>query len=159
MMTENGNLDAEDDQDMPWYLLSPPKSPLPLTLPLTLFRHLTAEISHEWQEMMTENAKLAADDDQDMASPVAGDLRRHDFAMRQGQLNALIQEIVPYLMSHNGEAEACDFMMEVDQLKEFVKYVEAGSQPRVCLYLKRLVFSVRGVSYLRRCGLFKGVCL
>ena len=90
-------------------------------------RHLTGEISQEWQRLMGN----------DVSAPASVE-SKHLHGVKVGKLNVLIGEIVPYLMSHNAESEACDLMMEVDKLPEFVSYVESSSQPRVCLYLKRL---------------------
>lgn len=38
-------------------------------------------------------------------------------------------------MKHNAEAEACDLLMEMERLDLLAQYVDAESQPRVCLYL------------------------
>lgn len=76
-------------------------------------RHLTGEISQEWQEL----------DDSDRA--------------KRSELEVLMKDIVPYLMDHNAEAEACDLMMEVEKLDELIQYVDENAFPRVCLYLKR----------------------
>ena len=58
----------------------------------------------------------------------------------RAQLNKLINEIVPYLMNHNAEAEACDLMMEVEKLEELAKFVDEAAFSRVCLYLKRFEY-------------------
>jgi 26S proteasome regulatory subunit N1 len=38
-------------------------------------------------------------------------------------------------MSHNGEPEACDLLLEVEQLDKILDYVDASNYNRVCLYL------------------------
>ncbi|ELT94307.1 hypothetical protein CAPTEDRAFT_150361 [Capitella teleta] len=81
-------------------------------------RHLTGEISQEWQVV----------DDEKTDSPVTRD-----------ELNRLINEVVPYLMGHNAEAEACDLLMEVEKLAELEQYVDDTAYTRVCLYLKSCV--------------------
>ena len=76
-----------------------------------LSRHLTSEISAEWQES----------EDKDKRAP----------------LEKMIEEIVPYLMGHNAEAEACDLLMEVERVDDLLRFVEESAFARVCLYLKR----------------------
>lgn len=55
-------------------------------------------------------------------------------------LLSLAKDIVPYHMKHNAEAEACDLLMEMERLDMLMQYVDAESQPRVCLYLISYVF-------------------
>ena len=43
-------------------------------------------------------------------------------------------------MTHNAEPEACDLLLEVDQLGDIVKYVDENNYSRVCLYLVRNSF-------------------
>lgn len=57
---------------------------------------------------------------------------------RKAELTKLIGEIVPYLMEHNTEAEACDLLMEVEKIGDLEQYVDENAYQRVCLYLKRL---------------------
>ena len=71
---------------------------------------MTGEISCEWQEAEDE--------------------------MKE-KLWHLLKDIIPYLMEHNAEAEACDALMEVEKLEELDRYVDENAYPRVCLYLKR----------------------
>ena len=78
-------------------------------------RHLTGEVAALWVESES-----------------------NDKAKRE-PLEKLIQEIVPYLMGHNAEAEACDLLMEVEKVDDLPKYVEESAFTRVCLYLKRFV--------------------
>ena len=47
--------------------------------------------------------------------------------------------IVPSQMSHHAEAEACDLLMEVEQLDQLIQYVDETAYPRVCLYLTSCV--------------------
>ena len=77
------------------------------------FRHLTGEITQEWQELEDKNNE------------------------RKERLHKLIKDIIPYLMNHNAEAEACDALMEIEQLDELVQYVDDTAFGRVCLYLTR----------------------
>ena len=77
------------------------------------FRHLTGEITQEWQELEDKDNQ------------------------RKERLHKLIKDIIPYLMSHNAEAEACDALMETEQLDGLPQYVDESAFPRVCLYLTR----------------------
>ncbi len=77
-------------------------------------RHLTGEVAQEWQ--VVEGDAVEA---------------------RKAALTKLIRDIVPYLMEHNTEAEACDLLMEVEKLDDLEQYVDENAYQRVCLYLKR----------------------
>ena len=54
-------------------------------------------------------------------------------------LLSLVNDIVPFHMQHNGEAEAIDLLMETQQLKtlQTSTYVDESNFARVCLYLLR----------------------
>ena len=77
---------------------------------------MTGEITQEWQELEDKDNE------------------------RKERLHKLIKDIIPYLMNHNAEAEACDALMETEQLGELVQYVDESAFPRVCLYLSRYVW-------------------
>ena len=49
----------------------------------------------------------------------------------------LAKEIVVFYMAHNAEAEACDLLMEIENVNLLVDYVEKETYNRVCLYLLR----------------------
>jgi 26S proteasome regulatory subunit N1 len=38
-------------------------------------------------------------------------------------------------MKHNAEADACDLLMQIENVKILVDYVEKDTYQRVCLYL------------------------
>lgn len=75
-------------------------------------RHLTWEISQNWTETSM------------------------DFRAR---LLDLVGQILPYNMAHNAEADACDLLMEIEQLELLEQYVDDNTYPRVCLYLQSCV--------------------
>jgi len=54
-------------------------------------------------------------------------------------LMALVDDIVPFQMSHNAEAEAADLLLETQQLRKLVEtpVVDERNYERVCLYLLR----------------------
>ena len=82
-------------------------------------RHLSGEIAAEYTERM-----LSGEDG--LAKPV-------------DDLISLAKEIVPFCMAHNGEAEACDLLMELERLSMLPDFVDKESFPRVCLYLTSCV--------------------
>lgn len=55
------------------------------------------------------------------------------------KLEALVEQIIPYNMAHNAEAEACDLLMEIEKLGMLERYVDESAYPRVCLYLQSCV--------------------
>ncbi|XP_047474955.1 26S proteasome non-ATPase regulatory subunit 2-like [Penaeus chinensis] len=80
-------------------------------------RHLAGEIAQEWET-------LGEDDD-----------------ARRAELISEAHVIVPYHMQHNAEAEACDLLMEMEQLELLTSqdYVDKDAYSRVCLYLTSCV--------------------
>jgi len=87
-------------------------------------RHLSAEVKEEWQEL--DELKP------EQSSPA-------DVAKRRDMLLEMVYQIVPYLMQHNAEAEACDVLMETERLDLLQQYVDRSAFPRVCLYLRRSI--------------------
>jgi 26S proteasome regulatory subunit N1 len=73
-------------------------------------RHLAGEIAAEWPDASEEARE---------------------------KLLVLVNQIIPYNMAHNAEAEACDLLMEIEQLALLKEYVDEGAYSRVCLYLTR----------------------
>jgi len=88
-------------------------------------RHLSAEVKEDWQEL-------------DELKPETS--RPADVATRRNQLLEMVYQIVPYLMEHNAEAEACDMLMEIERLDLLQQYVDRAAFPRVCLYLRRSTY-------------------
>ncbi|XP_064476631.1 26S proteasome non-ATPase regulatory subunit 2-like [Ornithodoros turicata] len=80
-------------------------------------RHLAGEIAQEWGDIGEKPEEVE----------------------RKVQLLKLAQEIVPYHMAHNAEAEACDLLMEIERLDLVEQYVDQEAYPRVCLYLTSCV--------------------
>jgi len=76
-------------------------------------RHLAGEVAKEWQEI----------DEADKA--------------QRDTLLTLVKEIVPYNMAHNAEHEACDLLMEIEQMDMLEKYIDDNAYSKVCLYLTR----------------------
>ncbi|CAH1991259.1 unnamed protein product [Acanthoscelides obtectus] len=79
-------------------------------------RHLSGEIAAEWTELdLFNNPKL------------------------KEKLVQLAEQIVPYNMAHNAEAEACDLLMELERLDILDEHVDENNYSRVCLYLTSCV--------------------
>eukprot|EP00871_Galdieria_phlegrea_P001970 jgi/Galph1/2774/GphlegSOOS_G1475.1 len=76
-------------------------------------RHLAGEISREHEKRIGSEQKKA------------------DFS----DIMALVEQIVPFLLSSNAEPEACDLLYEVESLKPLVDYAEEVNYERICLYL------------------------
>lgn len=74
-------------------------------------RHLSAEIAQEWSTNESSRPELLG----------------------------LARQIVPYHMAHNAESEACDLLMEIEQLQLLEEYVDTEAYPRVCRYLTSCV--------------------
>ncbi|KAI9554984.1 hypothetical protein GHT06_020273 [Daphnia sinensis] len=81
-------------------------------------RHLAGEIAQEWDEI-----------------PFEGD----EGKAKRAQLSALVEQIIPFQMTHNAEAEACDLLMEIEQLDMLEQHVDEAAHNRVCLYLSSCV--------------------
>jgi 26S proteasome regulatory subunit N1 len=80
-------------------------------------RALSGEISEEYNKRTIE---VLAEDETDV-----------------DDLMTLVDDIVPFQMKHNAEAEAIDLLMEVQQLSKLLTGVDDRNYERVCLYLLR----------------------
>ncbi|XP_015679748.1 26S proteasome non-ATPase regulatory subunit 2 [Protobothrops mucrosquamatus] len=94
-------------------------------------RHLAGEVAKEWQEI----------DEADKT--------------QKDTLLTLVKEIVPYNMAHNAEHEACDLLMEIEQMDMLEEYIDDNAYAKVCLYLTSCVSYVPEPenSALLRCAL------
>lgn len=83
-------------------------------------RYLSGEISEEYNKRALDDTEMDEDIDVD-------------------DLLLLVDDIVPFQMQHNAEAEAADLLMEVQQLKKLINspIVDERNHERVCLYLLR----------------------
>lgn len=53
------------------------------------------------------------------------------------RLTTLVFDIIHYCLEHNAESEACDLLMEVDEIEKIEQFVTEEAHERVCLYLIR----------------------
>lgn len=75
----------------------------------------------------------------EIASDFQSSVEEHTEEYKQ-QLLSLVEEIIPYNMRHNAEAEACDLLIEIEKLDLLVKYIDTDDLcQKVCLYLRSVV--------------------
>ena len=63
------------------------------------------------------------------------DVEAADVNDKRDELQNIVKEIVPYFMQHNAESDACDILMEIENLDALVEYCDINTYSRVCLYL------------------------
>lgn len=110
-------------------------------------RHLTAELTDEWNEVDVqgkEQKKPEADTTTTTSTTdgftvistqdVELDIEPVVFISKE-TLIKLAKEIVHFYMNHNAEAEACDLLMEIENVELLIEYSEKETYQRVCLYL------------------------
>lgn len=67
----------------------------------------------------------------------------HEYANRIEQdkptddLLVLAKQIVGFLMKNGAEGDACDLLLEMEQLHLLTEFVDEATFKRVCLYIKR----------------------
>lgn len=112
----------------------------------SLDRHLTSEITQEWNDLSEgvdqkkttpeETTKPAVESDIASTQDVELTLSIEPVVkITKEDLLQLSKEIVAFYMKHNAEADACDLLMEIEQVELMVDYVEKETYQRVCLYL------------------------
>ena len=55
------------------------------------------------------------------------------------ELHALALRLVPFLLSHNGEADAVDLLLEIESISSIIPFVDENTYTRVCLYMTTCV--------------------
>lgn len=76
---------------------------------------MAGEIGQEYQARYEKNPDLSPSDVQD--------------------LQPLVDKIIPYMIKSNAEPDACDLLLEIEQLPKIEKYTDKRNYNRVCLYL------------------------
>ncbi|CAM9663790.1 unnamed protein product, partial [Ectocarpus sp. 6 AP-2014] len=99
-------------------------------------RSLAGEIGQEYSARRIGAVKEGADGEGDEAMADAAGGGDADVS----DLMALVDDIVPFHLQHNAEAEAVDLLVEVQRLKKLLDlpYVDDKNYERVCLYLLRM---------------------
>lgn len=77
-------------------------------------RHLSSELGEQWKEIDPDSPEGKGE---------------------QKKLLLLAREIVEHNMKHSAEAEACDLLLEIEQLSLLTEFVEEPVNDKVCLYL------------------------
>lgn len=107
-------------------------------------RHLTAELTEEWNEIDTVAKKAEADtttttSTTDGFTVIATEDVELDIEpvvlISKEELLKLTKEMITFYMSHNAEAEACDLLMEIENVEVLIDYAEKETYQRVSLYL------------------------
>lgn len=107
-------------------------------------RHLTAELTEEWNENDNLTKKKESDtttttSTTDGFTVIATEDVELDIEpvvlISKEELLVLTKEIITFYMSHNAEAEACDLLMEIENVELLIEYAEKETYQRVCLYL------------------------
>ena len=85
---------------------------------LLLLSHLAAEIEEDYQARTDEppNSKFTPE-----------------------ELLELAHTLVPFLLSHNGEADAVDLLLELESIHSIMPFVADNTYARVCLYMMSCV--------------------
>lgn len=66
-------------------------------------------------------------------------LKRSENDVPTDDLCKLALEIVPFFLTHNADADACDLLLETEQLAKIVELVDKNNYSRISLYLSSLV--------------------
>ena len=59
----------------------------------------------------------------------------------RGQMEELLNQLVPFFLKHNAEADAVDVLTEVEEIKRMPDFVDENTYERVCLYMIRYVLT------------------
>ncbi|CAF0712055.1 unnamed protein product [Brachionus calyciflorus] len=93
-------------------------------------RHLTAELTQEWNELEEKAEKPEVAPGQDVELTLEPQV-----TITKDDLLKLAKEMVAFYMAHNAEADACDLLMEIEQVEILADQCEKDTYQRVCLYL------------------------
>jgi 26S proteasome regulatory subunit N1 len=83
-------------------------------------RYLGGEIGQEFQKRLSDSL------DEGYELPNIQDLQ------------PLIDKIIPYMIKSLAEPEACDLLVEVQQLETIIKFADKSNYARICLYLLKM---------------------
>nr|CAD7424987.1 unnamed protein product [Timema monikensis] len=89
-------------------------------------RQLESEIAEEWI-LITKERNVAT----------------------KAQLLSIVDMIVSFDMSHNAEIQACDLLMEIDEIDRLRDYIDTSNYSRVCLYLISCALYVDKPEYIK----------
>lgn len=109
-------------------------------------RHLAAEVGEEYNarlaaaDMAADKARSsakAAVDGPGAPSDVGDDAMETEVLVQPAELllPLVVDEMVPFFVQNNAEAEAIDLLMEVGKLEALTPHVDATNCDRICMYL------------------------
>ncbi|KAM0748773.1 26S proteasome regulatory complex, non-ATPase subcomplex, Rpn1 subunit [Meredithblackwellia eburnea MCA 4105] len=90
-------------------------------------RHLAAELGEEFLARQAEIVAEAEKKEKD-GSSIVSEAKKDD-------LVALALRLVPFLLTHNGEADAVDLLLELESIELIIPFVDSETYARVCLYM------------------------
>ncbi|EHS63688.1 26S proteasome regulatory subunit N1 [Puccinia graminis f. sp. tritici CRL 75-36-700-3] len=88
-------------------------------------RHLAAEIAEAYQAVQSKSDDMAEDER----------IETDEQSSRKKELHQLAMLLVPFLLSHNGEADAIDLLLELESINDIVPLVAEHNYSRVCNYM------------------------
>ncbi|KAI8458564.1 26S proteasome regulatory subunit N1 [Phakopsora pachyrhizi] len=88
-------------------------------------RHLAAEIAEAYQALQFKPDELTEDER----------IETEEQIQKKNQLHQLAMQLVPFLLSHNGEADAIDLLLELECINDIVPLVAEHNYARVCNYM------------------------
>eukprot|EP00003_Mantamonas_plastica_P001359 TRINITY_DN1097_c0_g1_i2.p1 TRINITY_DN1097_c0_g1~~TRINITY_DN1097_c0_g1_i2.p1 ORF type:complete len:802 (-),score=283.37 TRINITY_DN1097_c0_g1_i2:723-3128(-) len=92
-------------------------------------RHLAGEIGEEWNARNLEFIKGQTEKDNEGSMDVDFETPEHT------DLLELVKQLLPFQVTHNAEAEACDLLMEIERMDLMRDHVDENNYQRVALYL------------------------
>eukprot|EP01088_Endostelium_zonatum_P017554 TRINITY_DN5224_c0_g1_i1.p1 TRINITY_DN5224_c0_g1~~TRINITY_DN5224_c0_g1_i1.p1 ORF type:complete len:968 (-),score=277.39 TRINITY_DN5224_c0_g1_i1:82-2985(-) len=95
-------------------------------------RNLSGEIGAEYN---ASQDAAAAPPSATPSTPATTTTTPPPASVSNSQLLQLVDQIIPFNMTHNAEPEACDLLMEVEQLPRIIDHVDTTNFERVCAYL------------------------
>ena len=104
---------------------------------------MTTELTIEWNALDSEakestTTTTTTDNNNTITSTQDVELTfEPSMVITKEDLISLAREIVVLFMAHNAEADACDLLMEIENVELLVEYVVKDTFQRVCLYLLR----------------------
>lgn len=99
-------------------------------------RHLAGEIAREFRSLTEVDVEAMQIDSIEKPEK---NLEEGDVVLAPATLEdiqKLVGDIVPFLISSNAEPEAVDLLMEVESLDKLAQHTDEHNYSRVCLYLK-----------------------
>jgi len=87
-------------------------------------RHLAGEFAEEYNERL--------------AAAESAEMKDTDLPDAAALLPTILEQLVPFFITHNAEAEAIDLLMEIGRIEELVQYVDKSNDDRICTYLAQV---------------------